>query len=221
MSKWDQINRRNFIGATAAAVVGGTAASSADASKSTAPQAFRSPAGSFIPYSKQELLPDRGPQRIFTGEHLSEIAFPLGGIGTGTVSLGGRGELRDWEIFNRPGKGKILPFSFVALWSRPQGSSATVKVVESELMPPYRGSFGYKRESAEGLLRFKRANFQGSYPIAHVEFEDDSVPVGVSLEAFNPFVPLNVDDSSLPVAIFQYHLACRSSKPIDVDILAA
>ncbi|PYV84891.1 MAG: hypothetical protein DMG93_03280 [Acidobacteria bacterium] len=218
MSKWDQINRRNFIGATAAAVVGGTAASSADASKSTAPQAFRSPAGSFIPYSKQELLPDRGPQRIFTGEHLSEIAFPLGGIGTGTVSLGGRGELRDWEIFNRPGKGKILPFSFVALWSRPQGSSATVKVVESELMPPYRGSFGYKRESAEGLLRFKRANFQGSYPIAHVEFEDDSVPVGVSLEAFNPFVPLNVDDSSLPVAIFQYHLACRSSKPIDVAL---
>lgn len=31
-------------------------------------------------------------------EHLTRIALPLGGIGTGTVSLGGRGDLRDWEI---------------------------------------------------------------------------------------------------------------------------
>lgn len=33
--------------------------------------------------------------------HLLNIALPLGGIGTGTVSLGGRGELRDWEIMNK------------------------------------------------------------------------------------------------------------------------
>ncbi|MDR1949407.1 MAG: hypothetical protein LBQ38_08445, partial [Spirochaetaceae bacterium] len=26
-------------------------------------------------------------------------AFPLGGIGTGTISLGARGDLRDFEIF--------------------------------------------------------------------------------------------------------------------------
>ena len=37
--------------------------------------------------------------------HLLNIALPLGGIGTGTVSLGGRGELRDWEIMNKPAKG--------------------------------------------------------------------------------------------------------------------
>jgi hypothetical protein len=30
----------------------------------------------------------------------ARAAFPLGGIGTGTVSLGARGELRDWE--NQP-----------------------------------------------------------------------------------------------------------------------
>lgn len=36
--------------------------------------------------------------------HLYHIALPLGGIGTGTVSLGGRGELRDWEIMNVPAK---------------------------------------------------------------------------------------------------------------------
>jgi len=49
--------------------------------------------------------------------HLLNVALPLGGIGTGTVSLGGRGELRDWQIMNRPGvkfsttlKGNNVPY---------------------------------------------------------------------------------------------------------------
>ena len=45
--------------------------------------------------------------RTYTGRHLAMIAFPLGGIGTGSISLGGRGQLRDWEIFNRPDKGQF------------------------------------------------------------------------------------------------------------------
>jgi uncharacterized protein (DUF608 family) len=182
-----------------------------------APQAFRSPADSLIPYSRRELL-RQGPQRTFTADHLSEIAFPLGGIGTGTVSLGGRGELRDWEIFNRPGKGKILPFTFVALWTKPQGGTATVKVVEAPLGPPYRGSFGYERESAQGLPRLNGARFTGAYPFARIDFDDDSLPLKISLEAFNPFIPLNIDDSSLPVAIFHYRVACRGQKPVDLAL---
>lgn len=31
-----------------------------------------------------------GKPRVYRGRQLAEIAFPLGGIGTGTVSLGGR-----------------------------------------------------------------------------------------------------------------------------------
>jgi non-lysosomal glucosylceramidase len=38
-------------------------------------------------------------------DHLHRIALPMGGIGTGTVSLGGNGALRDWEIMNVPAKG--------------------------------------------------------------------------------------------------------------------
>lgn len=40
--------------------------------------------------------------RGYAGDALLEIAFPLGGIGTGCVSPGGRGALRDCEIFGRP-----------------------------------------------------------------------------------------------------------------------
>ena len=55
--------------------------------------------------SAQEWKPSDWPAlKHYDKDHLFQIALPLGGIGTGTVSLGGRGELRDWEIMNVPGK---------------------------------------------------------------------------------------------------------------------
>ncbi|MEI6431817.1 MAG: GH116 family glycosyl-hydrolase, partial [bacterium] len=48
-------------------------------------------------------------------DHLARIALPLGGIGTGTVSLGGRGDLRDFEIVNRPAKTFTPDQTFFAL----------------------------------------------------------------------------------------------------------
>ena len=56
--------------------------------------------------SAQEWSPAEWPVLTsYDSEHLYRVALPLGGIGTGTVSLGGRGEIRDWEIMNVPGKG--------------------------------------------------------------------------------------------------------------------
>ena len=48
-------------------------------------------------------------------------AFPLGGIGTGNISLGARGELRDWEIFNRPNLNGMLDFTFPLIWAKEKG----------------------------------------------------------------------------------------------------
>lgn len=42
--------------------------------------------------------------------------MPLGGIGTGCISLGGRGNFQDWEIMNRPAKGYDACPAFFALW---------------------------------------------------------------------------------------------------------
>lgn len=50
--------------------------------------------------------------RQYDGEHLARVALPLGGIGTGCVSIAGRGDLRDWELMNRPAKG------FAPQWGR-------------------------------------------------------------------------------------------------------
>src|SRR5215813_8816727 len=113
MSKPRTLNRREFIVSTSASAIGAAVVAKGGpmAEASAQPQAFRSPGGAIIPYSRSALL-RQGPQRTFTGDHLSQIAFPLGGVGTGTVSLGGRGQLTDWEIFNRPAKRHRLPFTF-------------------------------------------------------------------------------------------------------------
>ena len=223
MSDENKIGRRAFIVEGSAAVVGATVAGAgaegtgAGQAVPARPSSFTSPEGSVIPFAREDLLRG-GSVRTFTGRQLGEIAFPLGGIGSGTVSLGGRGELRDWEIFNRPNKGHSLPFTFVALWARPAGKAPVVQVVEGPLQPPFRGGQGYAREGAQGLPRFRGATFTGAYPFARIEFQDDDLPVGVTLRAFNPMIPLEVDDSSLPVAIFRYTLANRSKGPVDLAL---
>ncbi|MEW5902640.1 MAG: GH116 family glycosyl-hydrolase, partial [Acidobacteriota bacterium] len=127
-----------------------------------------------LPYSNQELF-RLGEQRVFEGPRLREVAFPLGGIGTGTVSLGGRGNLRDWEIFNRPGKGVNLPFTFFALHFEPEGGPSGVRVLEGPLSPPLTGSDGFRRADVPGLPRMEKACFYGEYPFARVELEDGRV----------------------------------------------
>ncbi len=152
-----------------------------------------------LPYSTRTLRAV-GSERTFTGEHLAEVAFPLGGIGTGCVSLGGRGELRDWEIFNRPGKGKNLR-AFVVVWAKAAGDKPVCKVAQRGPLPPYSGHSGLPAACGNGLPPFREATFRGAYPVATVDLEDDSFPLNVSVTGFNPFIPLNPEDSSLPVAI--------------------
>ena len=52
--------------------------------------------------------------KAYEGKYLAEVAMPLGGIGTGTVSIGGKGDLRDWEIMNRGAIGYLPAFKLVA-----------------------------------------------------------------------------------------------------------
>jgi uncharacterized protein (DUF608 family) len=159
------------------------------------------------------------PGRRFTKESLREIAFPLGGIGTGTVSLGGCGNFRDWEIFNRPNKGGVLPFTFVSMHLSGGGlAKPLIRVLERQPHPPFTGSDGVPRETGLGLPRFREAVFTGSYPFANIDFQDAKLPVEVSLEAFNPMIPLETADSSLPVAVLEYRVKNRATSAVNAAL---
>src|SRR5216683_270424 len=75
--------------------------------------------------------------RVFTGRRLKMIAFPLGGVAAGSIGLGGRGQLRDWEIFNRPDKGASPAYAFPSIWVQTGKDTPLARVLESRIQPPY------------------------------------------------------------------------------------
>jgi non-lysosomal glucosylceramidase len=113
-----------------------------------------------IPYSERELFAVN-PAHRYTGERLAEVAFPLGGIGTGTVSLGGCGQLRDWEIFNRPNKNTPAGINFFALWTKPANGKAAVKMLETAPLPPYGDAHGFLYTRLAGIPRMESLEFTG------------------------------------------------------------
>ncbi len=204
-------SRRQFIAAVAA-----TGAVSA------APQGQAAPAE--IPATaKRQAAPDiAAPDivfpRVFSGRHLGAIAFPLGGVCAGSISLGGRGELRDWEIFNRPDKGNGPSYAFPAIWARAGNRKPVARVLESRYQPPFVGSSGLGTRNAPGLSRLASNTFTGQFPTARVDFADSSLPVKVSLEAFSPFIPHEPDESGLPVAILRYRVGNPGTSAAKVSI---
>ena len=152
---------------------------------------------------------------IYTGQALNEISFPLGGIGTGSVGLAGNGRFVDWEIFNKPAKGSVNGYSHIAVRAVTKEGSVC-KVLNGDLTTNLTGyyrnnpnqvhsGFGYGPASTTmcGFPHFEKVSFRGEFPIAELYFEDGAFPGSVTLTAFNPFIPLNSFDSSIPAAFFE------------------
>lgn len=151
----------------------------------------------------------------YHGEHTREISFPLGGIGTGCIGLGGNGRLVDWELFNRPNKGGLNGFSHFAIKAERGGKVLDARVVQGDLTGPRSGAgaanhsgygFGPDRATMGGLPHFRKVVFEGQFPIARLTFEEPGFPGIVRLTAFNPFIPLNDKDSSIPGAFFEFEV---------------
>ncbi len=155
-------------------------------------------------------------------ERATETAFLLGGIGTGNVSLGARGELKDWELFNAPGKGNVFPYTFFALHAdNGKAGEARVchnRVLEGPIQPPHNRSHGYDSAMLAGLPRMEHSRMRAEYPLCAVRLEDSRLPVEATLEAYTPFIPLDDEDSGLPVALVRFRVANPSSQPWFVSV---
>lgn len=164
--------------------------------------------------------------RHYDGQHLYQVALPLGGIGTGTVSLGGRGEWRDWEVMNVPAKGysTVTPGNnapFFALYAQPADGPATTTLLAGPLYPQEYAHYEGRPVNHHGFPRFARASFDAAYPFGQVRLSDPSLPVEVTVKGFNPLVPGDADASGLPVAVMSYEVTNRTSRPLVVSVCGA
>ena len=156
--------------------------------------------------------------RVFSGEQLKMLAFPLGGVAAGSLALGGRGQLRDWEIFNRPNKGFSPQYAFPSIWIKTAHGQPVTRVLEARILPPYEGQDGLGSNNSPGLSRIATAEFTAQYPLAHLQFKDPSLPVRIELDAFSPFIPHDPDASGLPVAILRYRVSNPAASSVSVAI---
>ncbi len=162
--------------------------------------------------------------KSYPQSHLSHVAMPVGGIGTGTISIGGRGNLRDWEICNRSAKGFDLVQGrqagcFFALWTKDSSGKTVTRALEGIIGSDQYDGKGHGAWAVNASLpRFRKCEFHAAYPLAQVVMSDPDVPLHVRLETFNPLIPADVDSSGIPVMVLRYVLTNPSSKPVAASV---
>lgn len=160
----------------------------------------------------------------YEGRKTTEISFPIGGIGTGCIGLAGDGRFVDWEIFNRPAKGSQNFYTHFAVKAEADGELIDTRVLHGDLQgsrtgPRMKASYmGYGHGpncyTMAGLPHFRKCVFDGEFPFATMTFNDENFPGEVKLTAFNPFIPLNEDDSTIPGAFFEIEFYNLSEKTL-------
>jgi len=150
----------------------------------------------------------RGEPKVYQDAELEKIGMPIGGICAGQLYLGGDGCLWHWDIFNLPVTTGADHYANPPLPNSPLEQGFVLRVNVG----------GESQVRRLGRSSWRDVKFNGQYPIGHVEYHDLDSPVVVSLEAFSPFIPLNVDDSSLPATLMRFKLTNTSEQRVEVEL---
>jgi non-lysosomal glucosylceramidase len=161
---------------------------------------------------------------VYEGNKSNKISFPLGGIGTGCIGLAGNGRFVDVEIANRPNKGSHSGYTHFAVKVEDDERVLDARVINSDREPDYIGNlerpkfqgfgFGPDRADMTGFSHFRKSKFTGEFPIAKLDFYEDKFPGKLSMTAFNPFIPTNEKDSSIPGAFFEFEVTNTQSMDV-------
>jgi len=160
-------------------------------------------------------LYERGEPTVYRGPELETIGMPVGGICAGQLYLGGDGRLWHWDIFNLP-QARNFTDSGGPNYARPpkphfpleQGFALKARIGDQTHIRTL--------DSREFNARF--ISFRGAYPLGFVRYQDPDLPLAISLEAFSPFIPLNVEDSSLPATILRFRVKNTGSAEAQVEL---
>lgn len=172
----------------------------------------------------QQLLSEKiSILKQYDSEHLYRIAMPIGGIGTGTVSIGGTGAFKDWEIMNIPAKGYSTVTTgndapFFAIYTKQKNKYPQTKALLGPI--DYADFQHYEGRSVNhhGLPRFRHASFETTYPFGIVKLSDSTMPVQVKMIGYNPLIPGNSQASGIPIAVIAYEVENTSDHAVEVSI---
>ncbi len=152
----------------------------------------------------------------YTGEFLNRVAFPIGGLGAGMFCLEGSGAIAQVSIRNKPDVFND-PGMFAAIHVK--GAANGAKMLEGPA-PAWKhfgqhlSALGYGG-SAVGLPHFAGAEFKTEFPFCSITLHDADIPLKVELRGWSPFIPLDEDNSGLPVGALEYTFANKGTKAVE------
>ncbi|KAJ9182412.1 hypothetical protein P3X46_006410 [Hevea brasiliensis] len=166
----------------------------------------------------------KAPIDPFTRESCKPSAsqgVPLGGMGSGSISRGFRGEFRQWQIV--PGicdASPVMANQFSIFISRDGGN----KKYASVLAPGQHeglGKAGDQGISSWGWnLSGQHSTYHALFPRAWTIYDGEPDPdLKISCRQISPFIPHNYRDSSLPTAVFVYTLVNTGKERAKVNLL--
>jgi len=162
------------------------------------------------------------PRKVYSGKSLTDLAMPLGGIGAGSIAIGGRGDLREWQIFNTCNSNCVVPGGFLAVRVDDGSSDPVGRLLQMDGLGAVASDpVATGVQPTPSLPPVQSIKFVGEYPIAELRYQDDALPVEVSLEAFSPLIPMNEKDSALPAIIFNFTVRNPSPRSVEVALLAS
>ena len=204
------VDRRNFL-----KIAGGTSVALLSSGGSVMAGPFENSDFEKLVPSDKKLSPawvkslfDRGTPRIYKGAELKYIGMPVGGICAGQMYLGGDGKLWHWGIFNQHRPTGDAGYRNPA----PQNSSI------SQGFALHVSAGGKSEVCTLDRSGFSEVSFRGEYPIGMVQYSGSSLPITVALEAFSPFIPLSVDDSSLPATVMRFTVKNNSRDKLEATL---
>lgn len=154
----------------------------------------------------------------YINDYLNQIAFPLGGIGAGSISIAGNGILVDPEINNRPNRMSYCGYSGLAVRAEKDGKTVDCRLLCGDSYINQRDPFGSGNSFYAGFRHFSDVCFSSEFPFAKIELSDSVFPADAVINAFNPFIPSNDKDSSLPAAFFSITLKNTSKDTMTFSV---
>ena len=136
------------------------------------------------------------------------LRIPMGGIGTGSVSVRADGSFCDWKITGLNGK-EFNGFTHAAI--KCTGVRDDVSLVRVLANEPE-----FAKNSASPA--YDNITCVSQYPVARFEYISRDMPCAVASTIFNPFIPLNSSDSSLPAVLIKYSITNLSTQQQSVQL---
>jgi non-lysosomal glucosylceramidase len=167
--------------------------------------------------------------REMTRDQKPRSGVALGGIGTGWFELRHDGCFYNWMIMNNkplnlgePIKDFEDSMLFFVVRYQEAGGEPKMKLLQVE--PEYGAAsivdhpHYYVFPWLDGIDRIQ---YDATVPFINMRYSDDEMPFEIEMTAWSPFIPNNVKDSALPAALFDFKVISKTSKQVDVMLMAS